>query len=454
MLPRITSRIGLAVALLLVAVMTAQIIVARLASQPLLERARETSAAAALELFRRSFEPGAAQESLGRGIPPGPKFATYDAEGRALRRMPDMPAQLSPESMSAASVSEGPAFIDPGLAVLAVRDGQRRFLALNDKMLLEHVSHTRLQILIIVTILVVILGLTATLWLTRVLHSRIATAQSVVRRMADGELDVRLPVPTDDEVGALAQDFNRMADSLEAHIAELRAEGERRRRIFADWTHEISTPLTSVLGYLETLRSDSTNPERRQQYLDTAFQQAKALETLTDDLSVLSRLESEGLSLLPSTNDVVELVRAEIEAARDRGAGDGVAMECDAPEAIVTMIDAGRLAQAIRNVLDNAVRYARSRVTVTCRVQDGECEIAIRDDGEGIAPEHLSHITDSFYRADPSRDRGTGGRGLGLSIAQRILYAHGGRIELTSKLDVGTTVRLRFPVAPASASSG
>ena len=453
MLPRITSRIGLTVALLLIATMTAQIIVARVASQPMVQRARETSATAVLELFRRSLEASADREPFGSGLPPEMKFATYDADGRALRRMADMPEQLPSVSMREAEAAVGPAFGDPGLAVLAVRDGQRRYLALNDEMLLEHISHTRHRIFITVTIIVVILGLVATLLLTRVLHSRILTAQSVVRRMADGELDVRLPVPTDDEVGALAQDFNRMADSLENHIAELRAEGERRRRIFADWTHEISTPLTSVLGYLETLRGDSTNPERRQQYLDTAFQQAKALETLTDDLSVLSRLESEGLSILPSSHDVVELVRAEIEAARDHGAGNRVPIECDAPNPIVVMIDAGRLGQAVRNVLDNAARYARSRVLVTCRAEAGECEIAIRDDGEGIAPEHLAHITDSFYRADPSRDRGTGGRGLGLSIAQRIAVAHGGRIELTSELDVGTTVRLCFPTTLAPASS-
>ena len=270
--------------------------------------------------------------------------------------------------------------------------------------------------------------------------------------MAEGELDVRLPTYSDDEVGVLAKSFNRMADNLQNHIAELRDEGERRRRIFADWTHEISTPLTSVLGYLEILRGDTIDPSRRQQYLDTAFQQAKALEALTDDLSVLSRLESEGLSILPSSFDVVELVRAEIEAVRHRGTGKRVPIECDAVGAVVAMVDAGRLAQAIRNVLDNATRYARTRVTVTCHAENDECEIAIRDDGEGIAPEHLSHITDSFYRADPSRDRGTGGRGLGLSIAQRILHAHGGRIELTSEVDNGTTVRLCFSTTLAGAA--
>lgn len=432
--------------------MTAQVTVGRIATQPMVKRARETSAAAALELFRRSLEPGGIEEPLGLDLPPGPKFAVYDASGLPLRRMEDMPDRLSEEAMLAALSSDGPSFVDRGLAILAVAEGQRRFLVLNDRMLLEHLNRTRLRVLTTVTIVLVIIGLVATLLLTRLLHSRIETAQVVVRRMADGELDVRLPVYGDDEVGVLAKNFNRMADTLEAHIAELRAEGERRRRIFADWTHEISTPLTSVLGYLETLRTGSGDAARRKQYLDTAFQQAKALEALTDDLSVLSRLESEGLSILPSSHDVVKLVRSEVEAVRHRGVGERVPIVCDLPDSVVAMVDAGRLGQAIRNVLDNANRYARTCVRVTCSVKNDECEIAVRDDGEGIAPEHLSHITDNFYRADPSRDRGTGGRGLGLSIAQRILIAHAGRIEMTSEVHAGTTVRLIFPTTLAGAS--
>jgi signal transduction histidine kinase len=449
-LPRISSRIGLAIALLLIATMTAQIIVGRMLTQPMVKRARETSATAALELFRRALDPSLAKAPLGLGLPPGPKFATYGENGAALRSMEDMPGQLPAHLMRAASASESPVFVDPSLVVLAVNDGARRFLALNDQMLVDHLNRTRLRVLITVTLVLVLVGLIATLLLTRLLHARIQTAQAVVRRVADGELHVRLPVPSDDEVGALANDFNRMAANLEAHIAELRDEGERRRRIFADWTHEISTPLTSVLGYLETLRGNSADPERRQQYLDTAFQQAKALEALTEDLSVLSRLESEGLSILPSSHDVTDIVRAEVEAARDRGAGERMPIAYEASGPGATMVDAGRLAQAVRNVLDNAARYARTSVHVTCRVENNQCEIAIHDDGDGIAPEHLSHITDSFYRADPSRDRGTGGRGLGLSIAQRILVAHRGRIELTSEVGVGTTVRLRFPTMLAA----
>ena len=276
------------------------------------------------------------------------------------------------------------------------------------------------------------------------LHVGLVTARGVVRRMADGELAVRLPVPRDAQIAAFADDFNRMAARLQDTIEELRDEGERRRRIFADWTHEIATPLTSVLGYLESLREGGADPERTQRYLDTAYRQAKALESLTDDLSVLSRLESEGLSLDPVREDVASLVRSEVLAAGERA--EGVAFHFTTEGDVVADVDAGRLGQAVRNVLDNAGRHAARTVHVECAVEGEHCVVRVKDDGPGIDPEHLPHLTDSFYRADASRARGTGGRGLGLAISRKVLEAHGGGISFESEPGHGTVVSLFVPL--------
>lgn len=406
---------------------------------------RLNGATAALTLFTRALEHGLPDaDRFVSGWPPGPNFAAYDAQGKALLRMPDTPERLPEAMRKQVRVGGTPVRVAESWALAERHVGQVRYVLLDDSHLVGRLRMSRRRVVALYTLVLVAVGLVLTWTMTRRFRRRLQHVQSVVTRMADGDLDVRLRPPTYDmEVHALATDFNRMADRLAEHISELNAEGERRRRIFADWTHEISTPLTSVLGYLESLRDGGVPEERRQRYLDTAYQQARSLQALAADLGVLSRLESEGLSLDSTPQDVSGVLRSELEAAADssgeiRVQDEGlVPAHCDA--------DPQRLAQVFRNLLRNAVQHARQRVAVGCEVDDNHCRFLIRDDGEGIEAQHLERVTESFYRADPSRDRGTGGRGLGLAIALRIVEAHGGTLQLSSTPQVGTVVTVQLP---------
>jgi signal transduction histidine kinase len=375
----------------------------------------------------------------------GPAVGLYDAMGHALARTDHAPALLPAPLLARARARGDAVTVDEGqrLAVRGVSDPHPHFVAVEVGFIERRLGRTRLVVLVSITSASALLALFATFWLTRRIRGQLLQASDVVQRMAQGELEVRLPVSSDDEVGRLAADFNRMAERLQNHIAALQREDARRRRIFADWTHEIATPLSSVLGYLEALRSPALPAERRERYLQRAHEQARALESLSDDLSVLSQLESEGLRLDRAEHDLVGLLRAEADACALRA--PRLRLSLDAPERAPSLVDAQRLSQVLRNLLSNAERHARSRIVLRCEVSNPGHLITVEDDGPGIDPEHLQHVTESFYRADASRDRGTGGRGLGLSIAKHIVQTHGGSLSVASEPGRGTAVTLRLP---------
>jgi two-component system sensor histidine kinase BaeS len=221
-----------------------------------------------------------------------------------------------------------------------------------------------------------------------------------------------------------------------------------RRRSFADWTHEITTPLSSVLGYLESLQMPGFDEATRARYVDTAYERALALRALTDDLATLSQLDFDGLRLDRVPVDVPLLVELETRALAPSAGAAGVELAVGAiAPGLALLGDRQRLGQVLRNVLTNAIRHTRpgARVELRALAQGDRVAIEIEDHGSGIAAAHLAHLGERFYRPDGSRDRRTGGRGLGLAIARGIVEAHGGTLAIHSQLGVGTRVTIAIP---------
>jgi len=269
---------------------------------------------------------------------------------------------------------------------------------------------------------------------------RLRAVEDAARRLGTGDLTARAPVHGGDEVAAVALAFNAMADDLAARAAALGLADRARRQLLADVSHELTTPVTAMRGYLETLTMPELAPDEatRARYLSIISDETGRLERIIGDLLDLARLEGGGGALVVERVRVAELfsrvVARHERACREAGVAMATAIE---PGAEVVRGDRGRLEQALQNLAANAVRVAPAGTAIELRARAGTDGVAITvaDEGPGIAPEHLPHVFDRFYKGEASRTvrQADGGSGLGLSIVKAIVERHGGRISITSR---------------------
>lgn len=215
----------------------------------------------------------------------------------------------------------------------------------------------------------------------------------------------------------------------------------------ANASHELRTPLAAILGYVETLGDTKAgnDPETRERFLGIIGREAQRMQSLVEDLMSLSRVEAVKHEAPTEPVDLVPLARA---IAGDLRNTANVEIATDADQAI-TGGDRGQLAQAIRNLVDNAIKYGKPGGEVSVTIETtatGWLLLQVRDEGEGIAPEHLPRLTERFYRADASRSRALGGTGLGLAIVKHIAERHRGRFDISSRAGSGTTASLMLPL--------
>jgi two-component system sensor histidine kinase BaeS len=258
---------------------------------------------------------------------------------------------------------------------------------------------------------------------------------AAARRMREGELDVRVSADGDDELARLGRAFNEMAERL-AQTEKL------KRQMVSDVAHELRSPVTNLRCALEAIQDGLAAPDRAR--IDMLHSETLLLQRLIGDLQDLALADAGGLSLRRETVDVADIAR--------RAAGsDNHAPEVSisvSPEASTVVADAARLEQMLRNLVNNARRHTppQGRISITVTRDGSTVSIAVADSGSGITPEHLPYVFDRFYRADPSRDRSTGGAGLGLAIVRRFAEAHGGSVTASSDGEGrGATFIVRLP---------
>ncbi len=273
----------------------------------------------------------------------------------------------------------------------------------------------------------VLMALAVSLFVTRRIVSPILAMTRASTRIADGRYEERVPVPSDDELGRLAGQFNRMAEGLQ------RVE-ERRRDLIADVAHELRTPLASIAGYMEGMLDGVIAPEP--ETFHRVHREAERLQRLVADLEELSRAESGRLPLHIRRVEIEPLVEAAAARLRPQfdDKGVGLTVEVSSTPAAVA-VDPDRIGQVLTNLLGNALQYtpAGGSVRVSARRDSREVAIVVSDTGIGIPAEHLPHVFDRFFRVDPSRARAGGGSGIGLTIARHLVEAHGGSIEAASR---------------------
>ncbi len=297
--------------------------------------------------------------------------------------------------------------------------------------------------LVLATLIGLVAAIAASIFTTRRILQPIHTMIRASQRISAGDYHSRIEPPSQDELGALAESFNQMADALD------RTE-HRRLDLIADVAHELRTPLASIKSTLEGL-VDGVIPNEPEAILGLQ-NEVNRMQRLVRDLEELSRAEAGQIRLEKKPVDMAELIGIVADRLRLQFEDKGVALRFNvAPNLPRVTADANRLTQVLLNLLGNALQYTPAGGTVTVRAWRDQAKlcVAIQDTGIGISTENLAHIFERFYRVDKSRSRAGGGSGIGLTIAKHLVEAHGGQISVTSQgLNQGSIFIIEMPSAP------
>jgi len=276
-------------------------------------------------------------------------------------------------------------------------------------------------------------------WLARKALMPVSEISRQAEAIGVEQLHERVPVPaTSDELARLARTVNAMLERIEGGVRE-------KRRFLADASHELRTPLAVMRTELEvSLRSGDVAGEPRA-VLESAAEEVERMSRIVDDLLTLARFDEGKLSLSRTDVDLRGVAGEVAQDLRPLAEPGGIEIEVFGP-AVEVSADRERVYQAVRNLVENAVKYTQpgGRVQIDVWLSDGEAGLTVSDTGPGIPGEVLPRIFDRFVRADAARSRGTGGSGLGLAISREVVEAHGGRVWAESEVGAGSAFSIAF----------
>ena len=299
------------------------------------------------------------------------------------------------------------------------------------------------KVVLVAATAAVAIALTVAYFVSRSITLPIRQMKETAEQIAKGDFAPRVRIRSRDELGELADSLNAMADELQQKMEDLRQMDRVRTDFVANVSHELKTPLTLIKGYTETLQGEAMGDKvKAAKFVHIIKEHSDRLGNIVDDLLSLSELES--------SKDYIDRTRFDLKKLiDDTSLGFGHAMTSKKLELTVNSqgddfsinADRNKIEQVLVNLIDNAIKYTprSGRIELSIVECDKEIRIALRDNGIGIAKEHLDRIFERFYRADKARARELGGTGLGLSIAKHIVLAHKGKITIESELGKGTT---------------
>jgi len=286
-------------------------------------------------------------------------------------------------------------------------------------------------------------------FLSSTITNRIYTLKDAAEKLAAGNLQTRVPINGHDEVAALANTFNQMAEQLEAADKKQRELEHLRADLIAWVGHDLQTPLASMRAILEALEDGVVDdPQTVKRYLNTAQRDVHTLSALIDDLFQMAQLDTGGIPLDCAESSLSDLISDTLESFSELALRQGVKLEGSVdPNVDPVMIDTQRIGRVLNNLIGNALRHTpiEGSVNVHARRTASGVEVSVTDTGEGISAEDLPHVFESFYRGEKSRSRSTGGAGLGLAISRGIVQAHGGEIKVQSEAGLGSQFTFSLP---------
>jgi len=285
-------------------------------------------------------------------------------------------------------------------------------------------------------------------FLSSTVTERIHGLKEAAEKLAKGDLKTRVPIQGKDEVSALANTFNQMAEQLQSADQKQRDLDNMRRDLIAWASHDLQTPLASMRAILEAITDGVVDdPDTVKRYLSTAQRDVRNLSGLIDDLFQMAQLDAGGFPLNRAQASLSDLVSDTLESFTELAKQQDITLEGNVdPDVDPVNMDTQAIGRVLNNLISNALRHtARGRVSVWVRRSNQGAEVTVSDTGEGIRAEDLQHIFERFYRGEKSRNRGTGGAGLGLAIARGIVRAHGGDIKVESETGKGTQFTFHIP---------
>lgn len=278
-----------------------------------------------------------------------------------------------------------------------------------------------------------------TIMLSRRILRPIDSLQIGARSLAQGDLDYRVLVRSNDEIGDLALAFNTMAEALSK-------QEQVKQQMVSDVAHELRTPLSNVRGYLEAIQDGLATADEKT--IDSLHEEVLLLTRLVEDLQELALAESGQLHLMPKPVSLSGIVERTLTALfpriNEKRLDVTTKIPPDLPEIVV---DPERIGQVLRNLLTNAIAYSppAGQISVEIVPHGRSIEVRVSDTGPGIEAEHIPLVFERFYRVDVSRTRLTGGAGLGLAIAKQLVQAHGGEVGVSSTIGKGSTFWFSIP---------
>ena len=278
--------------------------------------------------------------------------------------------------------------------------------------------------------------------LSKLLTSRINRLRKSTMKVANGEYNA-IEIKSKDEIGELTADFNTMTEVVKQKVEKLEDIASERKVFIDNMTHEMKTPLTSIIGFSDLLRSARLDDETVHDYAESIYKEGKYLKSISSKLMdlILLRQKPEMTEI-----DVPRLVEEIDESVRPIASSRQVAFSAASVEAKL-VCDRELIKSLLYNLIDNAVKASQPGTCVTLNAyftQDGVMEFSVADQGSGIPKEELDKIFEPFYRVDKARSRKYGGAGLGLALCMEIAHAHAATLEIESEVGRGTVIRLRF----------
>lgn len=279
---------------------------------------------------------------------------------------------------------------------------------------------------------------------SRLLTKPLEELNRASKAFGEGDYKTRVTPHSSDEVGTLAQTYNNMADAVEEHVEELNDMIVRQDQFVSDFTHEIKTPLTSIIGYSDTLRSKEVSRETQILASSYIFSEGKRLEAMSMKLFDLIYTKHHSIKLDPfHVKQLSEHIITSIAPAME---DKQIKLETQFEDAVLYG-DIELLESAFINLLDNARKASKTGSTIKFNgaIKQDKYIINVQDFGIGISEEHINRICDEFYMVNKSRSRSEGGAGLGLSLASLIFKCHNANLDIESTLGEGTTMTISLP---------
>ncbi|WP_174615489.1 sensor histidine kinase [Virgibacillus ihumii] len=302
-----------------------------------------------------------------------------------------------------------------------------------------------MRLIAIVLILVITNGL-LTYYVSRSIIAPIKQLTLSARKISGGDLEYSVATNKKDELGELSNTFEAMRLSLKQAKEDQSRYERNRQELIASISHDLSTPLTSIKGYVKGIQEGVANtPEKLERYMDIIYKTANDMDGLIDNLFRYSKLDIEYIPFEFEEVDLYSFFTDFIdELAFDLETEEGMAtLKADKNNNYIVKADRDQLRRVVTNIVQNSLKYMdkdRKKIGVFLKSESQQVKIEMKDNGSGIAKQDTPRIFESFYRTDTSRNSSTGGSGLGLAIIKKIIEKHGGKVWAESELGKGTSI--------------